>query len=110
MQKYMSNSSLDVSGVPYHANCTRPIPSQRLHQIEQSPVDKQCLWINDVVSILVDVHPSDTIGNETRQTRQRVSSHQQSNDSVVGPRRGVKLCAMQSATLHEWAFGSESPY
>ncbi|GBL82350.1 hypothetical protein AVEN_127460-1 [Araneus ventricosus] len=81
----------------------RPIPSQRLHQIEQSPVDKQGLWINDVVSILVHVHPSDTIGNETRQTRQRVSSHQQSNGSVVGPRQGVKLCAVQLATVHEWA-------
>ncbi|GBM37275.1 hypothetical protein AVEN_244956-1 [Araneus ventricosus] len=76
---------------------TRPIPSQRLHQIEQSPVDKKGLWINDVVSILIHVHPSDTIGNETRQTRQRVTSHQQSNGSVVGPRRGVKLCAVQSA-------------
>ncbi|GBN04129.1 hypothetical protein AVEN_119005-1 [Araneus ventricosus] len=65
---HLSESSLDVSGVPYHANCTRPIPSQRLHQIEQSPVDKQGLQINDVVSILVHVHPSDTIGNETRQT------------------------------------------
>ncbi|GBM78873.1 hypothetical protein AVEN_139344-1, partial [Araneus ventricosus] len=54
--------------VPYHANCIRPIPSQRIHQIEQSPVDKQGLWINDVVSILVHLHPSDTIGNETRQT------------------------------------------
>ncbi|GBO05762.1 hypothetical protein AVEN_222880-1 [Araneus ventricosus] len=107
---HLSESSLDVSGVPYHANCTRPIPSQRIHQIEQSPVDKQGLRINYLVSTLVDVHPSDTIGNETRQTRQRVSSHQQSNGSVVGPRRGVKLCAMQSATVHEWSFGSESPY
>ncbi|GBM43360.1 hypothetical protein AVEN_166102-1 [Araneus ventricosus] len=83
---------------------------QRLHQIEQSPVEKQGLWINDVVSILVHVHPSNTIGNETRQTRQRVSSHQQSNGGGVGPRKGVKLCAAQSATVHEWAFGSESPY
>ncbi|GBN51468.1 hypothetical protein AVEN_5707-1 [Araneus ventricosus] len=91
---HMSESSLDVSGVPYHANCTRPIPSQRLHQIEQSPVDKQGLRINDVVSILVHVHPSDTIGNETRQTRQPVSSHQQSNGSVVGPRR----CSQQRYT------------
>ncbi|GBM35093.1 hypothetical protein AVEN_157764-1 [Araneus ventricosus] len=105
---HLSESSLDVSGVPYHANCTRPIPSQRLHHIEQSPVDKQGLWINDVVSILV--HPFDTIESETRQTRQRVSSHQQSNGSVVGPRRGVKLCAVQSAKVHEWAFGSDSPY
>ncbi|GBM60607.1 hypothetical protein AVEN_83544-1 [Araneus ventricosus] len=100
----------DVSGVPYHANCTRPIPSQRLNQIEQSPVDEQGLWINDTVSILVHLHPSDTIGNETRQTRQRVSSHRQSNGSVFGPRRGVKLCAVQSTTIHEWAFSSESPY
>ncbi|GBO29947.1 hypothetical protein AVEN_27051-1 [Araneus ventricosus] len=107
---HLSDSSLDVSGVPYHANCTRPISSHRLHQIEQSPVDNQGLWINDVVSILVHVHPSDTIGNETRQTRQRVSNHQQSNGSAVGPRRGVKLCAVQSTTVHKWAFGSESPY
>ncbi|GBO43701.1 hypothetical protein AVEN_203415-1 [Araneus ventricosus] len=70
---HLSESSLDVSGVPYHANYTCPIPSQRLHQIEQSPVDKQDLWINDVVSILVHVHPSDTIGNETRQTSSSVS-------------------------------------
>ncbi|GBO12770.1 hypothetical protein AVEN_44662-1 [Araneus ventricosus] len=94
--------------VPYHANCTRPIPSQRLQQIEESPVDKQGLWINDVISILVHVDPSVTIGNETRQTRQRVSCHQQSNGSVVGPRRGVKHCAVQSGTVHESAFGSES--
>ncbi|GBL99036.1 hypothetical protein AVEN_227541-1 [Araneus ventricosus] len=103
---HLSESSLDVSGVPYQANCTRPIPSQRLHQIEKSPVDKQGLWINDVVSIFVHVHPSNIIGNETRQTRQRVSSHQQSNGSVVGP----KLCAVQSTMVHERAFGSESPY
>ncbi|GBO34316.1 hypothetical protein AVEN_101547-1 [Araneus ventricosus] len=98
---HLTETSLDVSGVPYHANCTRPIPSQRLHQIEQSPVDKQGLWINDVVYILVHVYPSDTTGNETRQTRQRVSSRHQSNGSVVGPRRGVKLCAVQSTTVHE---------
>ncbi|GBN34659.1 hypothetical protein AVEN_220594-1 [Araneus ventricosus] len=102
---HLSESSLDVSGVPYHANCTRPIPSQRLHQIEQSPVDKQGLCINNVISILVHAHPYDTVGNETRQT-----SHQQSNGSIVGPWRGVKLCAVQSTTLHEWAFASESPY
>ncbi|GBN13975.1 hypothetical protein AVEN_62032-1 [Araneus ventricosus] len=107
---HLSESSLDLSGVPYHANCTRPISSQRLHLIEQSTVDKQGLWINDAVSILIHVHPSDTIGNETRQTRQRVSSHQQSNGSVVGPRRVVKLCAVQSTTIPKWAFGSESPY
>ncbi|GBM89898.1 hypothetical protein AVEN_172173-1 [Araneus ventricosus] len=107
---HMSELSLDVTGVTYHANCTRSIPSQRLHQVEQSAVDKQGLCINNVVSILVHAHPSNTVGNETRQTRQRISSHQQSNDSVVGPRRGVKLCAVQSATIHEWAFGSESPY
>ncbi|GBM42707.1 hypothetical protein AVEN_195432-1 [Araneus ventricosus] len=82
---HLSESSLDVSGIPYHANCTHSIPSQRLHQIEQSPVDKQGLWINDVLSILAHVHPSDTTGNKTRLTRQRVSSHQQSNGSVIGP-------------------------
>ncbi|GBN46908.1 hypothetical protein AVEN_57578-1 [Araneus ventricosus] len=60
--------------------------------------------------IWIHVHPFDTIGNETRQTRQRVSSHQQFNGSIVGPRRGVKLYAVQSTSVHKWAFGSESPY
>ncbi|GBM68231.1 hypothetical protein AVEN_268715-1 [Araneus ventricosus] len=83
---HLSESSLDVSGAPYHANGTLRIPSERLHQIDQSPVEKQGLWINDVVSILVHVHPPDTIGNVTRQARQRFTSHQQSNGSVVGPR------------------------
>ncbi|GBN09600.1 hypothetical protein AVEN_40906-1 [Araneus ventricosus] len=68
------------------------------------------IWIVGVVSILVHVHPSDTIGNKTRQTRQRVSNHEQSNGSVVGPRRGVKYCTVQSTTVHEWVFGSECPY
>ncbi|GBO35550.1 hypothetical protein AVEN_12421-1, partial [Araneus ventricosus] len=69
------------------------------------------LWINDVVSILVHVHPFDTIGNETRQTRQCVSSHQQSNHpSVLSGPGEEKACAVQSATVHEWAFDSESPY
>ncbi|GBM31055.1 hypothetical protein AVEN_46490-1 [Araneus ventricosus] len=107
---HLSESSLEVSGVRYHANFTRPIPSQGLHQIEQSPVDKQGLWINDVVSILLHVHPSYAIGIETRQTRQHVSIHQQPNGSVVGPRRGVKTFAVQSTTVHEWSFGSESSY
>ncbi|GBM69580.1 hypothetical protein AVEN_261646-1 [Araneus ventricosus] len=100
MLKYMSESSLDVSGVSYHANCTRPIPSQSLHQIEQSPVDKQGLWINDVVSILVHVHPSDTIVNEARQTRQRVSSRQQSNGSDVGlgEKKSFVPCSQQRYT------------
>ncbi|GBM00652.1 hypothetical protein AVEN_118003-1 [Araneus ventricosus] len=89
---HLSESSLDLSGLPYYANSTRPISSQRLHQIEQSPVDKQGLLINDAVSILVHVYPSDTIENETRQTRQRVSSHQQYNGSVFRPMRGVQLC------------------
>ncbi|GBN83485.1 hypothetical protein AVEN_222795-1 [Araneus ventricosus] len=59
-------------------------------------------WIQEVVSIPVPVHPPDTIGNKTRQTRQLVSSHQQLNGGVVGPRRGVKLCAVQSTTVYEW--------
>ncbi|GBN32324.1 hypothetical protein AVEN_183155-1 [Araneus ventricosus] len=100
---HLSESSLDVSGVLYHANCTHTIPSQRLHQIDPLLTNRiyGLMVVDDVVSILVHVHPSDTIGNETRQTRQRVSSHQQSNGSVVGPRRGVRLCAVQSATVHE---------
>ncbi|GBO23975.1 hypothetical protein AVEN_109464-1 [Araneus ventricosus] len=84
----MSELSLDVSEVTYHAKCARSIPSQRLHQIEKSPVDKQAGLSN------IDIVPN----------------HQQSNGSVVGPRRGVKHCTVQSTTVDEWAFGSESPY
>ncbi|GBM98241.1 hypothetical protein AVEN_116367-1 [Araneus ventricosus] len=59
-------------------------------------------WIHEVVSTTVHVHPPDTIGNETRQTRQLVSSHQQFNAGVGGPRRGITLCAVQSTAVHEW--------
>ncbi|GBM06883.1 hypothetical protein AVEN_147826-1 [Araneus ventricosus] len=103
-------SSLDVSEIPYQANCKRSIPPQRLYQIKQFPIDMLGPWIHEVVSIPVHVHPPDTIGNETRQTRQLVSSHQQFNGGVGGPRRGVKLCAVQSTTVHDWDIGSESPY
>ncbi|GBN49756.1 hypothetical protein AVEN_102701-1 [Araneus ventricosus] len=98
---HLSESSPDVSGVPYHAYCTRHILSQKLHQIEQSPVEKQGLWINDDVSILVHVHPSDTMVNETRQTRQRVSSPQQPIGDAERPRRGVKLCVARSTTVYD---------
>ncbi|GBO18386.1 hypothetical protein AVEN_265414-1 [Araneus ventricosus] len=67
-------------------------------------------WIHEVVSIPVHVHRPDTIGNKTPQTRQLVSSHQQFNGGVGGPRRGVKLCAVQSTTVHEWNIDYESPY
>ncbi|GBM32220.1 hypothetical protein AVEN_131609-1 [Araneus ventricosus] len=105
MLKYLSESSLDVSGVPYHANCTRPIPSTRLN----SP-----LLTNRVYGLMMSSAYSytciRTIGNETRQTRQRVSNNQQSNGSFVGPRRGVKHCTVQSTTEHECTIGSESLY
>ncbi|GFQ68017.1 uncharacterized protein TNCT_1911 [Trichonephila clavata] len=103
----LSESYLDVSGVSYHGNCTCLMPSQSLHQLEQSPDDMQG---PEFVSIPVRVHQLDSIGNETRQTRQLVSSHQQSKVGVDRPRRGVKLCVVQSARVYEWAFGSESPY
>ncbi|GBN29821.1 hypothetical protein AVEN_129082-1 [Araneus ventricosus] len=45
-------------------------------------------WIHEVISIPGHVHPPDTIANKTRQTRQLVSSHQQFNGGVGGPRRG----------------------
>ncbi|GBM27537.1 hypothetical protein AVEN_238006-1 [Araneus ventricosus] len=67
-------------------------------------------WIHEVVPIPVHVHPHNTIGNVTLQTRQRVSSHQQPNSGAGCPKRGVKLCAVQSTMVHEWAFVSESPY
>ncbi|GFX60578.1 hypothetical protein TNCV_3061511 [Trichonephila clavipes] len=50
------------------------------------PVSMQGPWIHEIVSIPVHVHQLDSIGNETRQTRQHVSSHQQSYVSVDGPR------------------------
>ncbi|GBM79026.1 hypothetical protein AVEN_23065-1 [Araneus ventricosus] len=106
----LSESSLDVSEVPYQANCKHSIPPQRLYQIKQFPVNMLGPWIHEVVSIPVQVHPPDRIGNQTHQTRQLVSSHQQFNGGVGGPRRGVKLCVVQSTTVHEWDIGSESPY
>ncbi|GFV05744.1 cytochrome P450 3A24 [Trichonephila clavipes] len=48
--------------------------------------------------------------HSSTKTRQRVSSHQQSNVGVNGPRQGIKLCVMQSTRAHEWSFVSESPY
>ncbi|GFX09376.1 uncharacterized protein TNCV_1887891 [Trichonephila clavipes] len=61
-------------------------------------------WIHEVV------HHLDAIGNEIRQTMQRVSSHQQSNVDFARPRRGKKLCVVQSTRVHEWAIVSEGPY
>ena len=114
----LSELHLDVSGVPHHSNCTRPTPLKSIHQVEQSPVymqvhgfmrlspypaDMQDPWTHEVVSMPVHVQPLDTIGNETRQTRQHISSHQQSNVGVDGPRRDVQLCIVQSAS------GSSAP-
>ncbi|GFV72011.1 uncharacterized protein TNCV_2459441 [Trichonephila clavipes] len=72
---HLSESYIDVSGVPYHANCKRPIPLQSLHQLDESSVDMQGPWIHEIVSIPVHVHQLNSIGNETRQIRERVSSH-----------------------------------
>ncbi|GBN71444.1 hypothetical protein AVEN_181880-1, partial [Araneus ventricosus] len=44
---------------------------------------EECSWSHLVATL--NAWGSDTIGNETRQTRQHVSSHQQFNGSVVGP-------------------------
>ncbi|GFW20466.1 hypothetical protein TNCV_4547331 [Trichonephila clavipes] len=46
-------------------------------------------WVASSESLrttVVDIHQLDSIGKETRQTRHRVSSHQQSNVSVDGHR------------------------
>ena len=85
MRTYVSESYLDVSGVPHHSHCTSPTPLQSLHQLEQFPADTQGPWIHEVVSIPVHVHPLETIGNETRQTRQHVFTHQQPNVGVDEP-------------------------
>ncbi|GFT66501.1 uncharacterized protein TNCV_2966921 [Trichonephila clavipes] len=98
---HLSESYLDVSGFPYPANCTRHIPPQSLHQLEQSPVDMQGPWIPEAISMPVHIHQLDSIGKETPQTRQRVSRLQQSNVGVDGPRGGIKLCIVQSTRLHE---------
>ncbi|GFV30229.1 uncharacterized protein TNCV_97051 [Trichonephila clavipes] len=55
-----------------------------------SDTDTESPWIHEVISVPIDVHQLDSIGNEIRQTRQRISSRQQSNVGVDGPRRGVK--------------------
>ncbi|GFV99173.1 uncharacterized protein TNCV_1511461 [Trichonephila clavipes] len=72
--------------VPISRNCKRPISSQSLHQLEQSSVDMQGPWIHGVVSLPVHVRKPNSIRNKALQTRQRVSSHQQSNIDVDGPR------------------------
>ncbi|GFY15946.1 uncharacterized protein TNCV_1285911 [Trichonephila clavipes] len=74
------------------------------HEWSQDP------WIHEVVSIPVPIHQLDSIGNDSRQNRQRISSHQQSTVSVDGSRLGVNLCVVQSTRVYEWAFGSENPY
>ncbi|GFW66915.1 uncharacterized protein TNCV_4688001 [Trichonephila clavipes] len=56
---HLSESYIDVSGVLYHVNCTRSIPSQSLHELEQSPVGMQGPWIHEVVSIPVHDHQLD---------------------------------------------------
>ncbi|GFY03728.1 hypothetical protein TNCV_3666381 [Trichonephila clavipes] len=43
-------------------------------------------WIHEAVSLPVHVHQLDSIGNKTRQTWQRVSSHQQSSVGIGLPR------------------------
>ena len=70
------------------------------HQLEQSPADMQGSWFHEVVSIPIHVLRLDTIGNETRQARQHVSSHQQFSVCVDGLRRGIKLCVVQSTKVH----------
>ncbi|GFW58091.1 uncharacterized protein TNCV_2742371 [Trichonephila clavipes] len=55
-------------------------------------------WIHEVVSILVHVHQLDSIGNEARQTRQRVSSNQQSNAVVKLDEARCKALCRQGYT------------
>lgn len=81
------------SAVPYHANIPSHI-TKRLRQLEQSLVDMQGPYINEVVSIRVHDHPPDSVGNETRQIRQRVFNPQQFSKEL---RQSVKLLAVQSA-------------
>ncbi|GFU39379.1 uncharacterized protein TNCV_1716521 [Trichonephila clavipes] len=64
------------------------------HEWMQDPL------INEVVSIPVHVHQLYSIGNETRHSSQLVYSHQQCNIGVEEPRRGVKLCVVQSTMVH----------
>ncbi|GFV32304.1 uncharacterized protein TNCV_1675901 [Trichonephila clavipes] len=93
----------DMWGV---SHCPKKIPevSAQRHEWVQGP------WTHEIDSIAVHVHQLESIGNETRQTRQHVSSHQQSNAGVDGPRRGIRLYVVQSTRVHKDAFGSESPY
>ncbi|GFX91980.1 uncharacterized protein TNCV_5004441 [Trichonephila clavipes] len=90
---------MPTANAPYHHRDTNSLNSPLLTS-----------RIHEVVFIPVHVHQPNSIGNETRQTRQRVCSHQQSNVSVDGPRRGVKPCVVQSTRVLEWAFGYKSPY
>ncbi|GBN59396.1 hypothetical protein AVEN_202009-1 [Araneus ventricosus] len=112
---YLSETSLDVLGVSYQAQCSKNQKLAPYHHRGSTRLNSPLLtcrgpWIHEVVSISVHVHLPETIGNETRQTRQHVSSHQQTNGGVGEPRRDIKLCAVQSTTVHERHFDSESQY
>ncbi|GFX59535.1 uncharacterized protein TNCV_2034631 [Trichonephila clavipes] len=103
---HLSKSHLDVSGS--HISPTANAPYH--HRASISLNNLLLTLIHEVVSIPVHIRQLDSIGNETRQTRQRVSNHRQSNVGVNGHRRDVKPCVVQSTRVHEWDFGSESPY
>ncbi|GBN20541.1 hypothetical protein AVEN_155924-1 [Araneus ventricosus] len=78
---------LDVRG-PIITPTAHPNTTTEAHQIEQFSVDKQGLWINDLVS--VHMHLSDSVGNETRlQTRQRASSQSTVQQVLLAQVRGV---------------------
>ena len=102
-----SESYQHVSGVPHHSNFTCPIPSHSLHHLKQSTVDMQGPWIHEVLH--TRTRPF-TQFKRTHQIRQRISSHQQSNVGIDGPRQDSKLCVKQSSRLYEWVFGKESLY
>ncbi|GFV70199.1 uncharacterized protein TNCV_2553431 [Trichonephila clavipes] len=102
---HLSESYLPVLGVPYHAICI-PTYHHRVPTSLNSPLLTCRFHGFMAVSIPVHVHQLDSIGNENRQTS---SSHQQTIVGVDEPRRGVKLCVVQSTRVHEWGLWLRNP-
>ncbi|GBM14699.1 hypothetical protein AVEN_71983-1 [Araneus ventricosus] len=107
MLKYLSESSLDVSGshitptahVPYHhrgsTRLNSPLLTNRVYGLMMSS-PYSCMCIRPIQLETRLVRPGNVFPVI--------------NSPMVWPRRGVKLCVVQSATVHEWAFGFKSPH
>lgn len=86
----LSESSLDVSEIQYHVNCTLPLPSQRLHSLNRPLLTCRIYGFMGFPHICT--HPSaNAIEYETPLNEQHVFSQQQSSGGVGGHRCCIRL-------------------